>query len=286
MREHSTTLIACRFVIAIIVVISLLVFGISELRGDRDVKSLWELGFGSVHANSLIVGWDLPSTGASGLVASVLIGNLPQPILSFLYLLFNGLCTCMLLAKEWGGYRTERKPLRVSDPRGQQRSTYFLQLPYKYAIPLVVMSGVLHWLVSQSLFLANVKVVDRNGTILEDDGVTTCGYSPMAIIFTLVVASLLLISGIGLGFKRLNSDMPVAASCSAAIASACHTLPSDTADSTKPVQWGVVGVGWEGPDVVGHCCFSSEKVTAPVEGMMYAGLEKKGAGGISSGVEM
>lgn len=43
---------------------------------------------------------------------------------------------------------------------GQQRSTYRLQLPYVYGVPLVIISSGLHWLVSQSLFLARVTMFD------------------------------------------------------------------------------------------------------------------------------
>jgi hypothetical protein len=37
--------------------------------------------------------------------------------------------------------------------RGLQYSTYRLQLPYKYSIPLIIVSIVLHWLLSNSLYL-------------------------------------------------------------------------------------------------------------------------------------
>lgn len=34
-----------------------------------------------------------------------------------------------------------------------QYSTYRLQLPYKYSIPLILMSIFLHWLLSNTLYL-------------------------------------------------------------------------------------------------------------------------------------
>jgi hypothetical protein len=274
-------------VIAIIIVVALLADGVGSVNGPKNIQSLWSLGFGAVHANALIHGWSLPSTGGSGVIASVLVGNLPQPILSFLYLIFNGLCTCMLLANEWGSFGREKKSLRVSIPRGQQRSTYFLQLPYRWGIPLVVMSGILHWLVSQSIFLANVTIIDRNGTSLENGGMTTCGYSPMAIIFTLIVGSLLLIGGIGIGQRQLNPDMPVAASCSAAISAACHGLPGEKDASFLPIQWGAVMTDVVQAGDVGHCCFSIGKVVKPVEGRMYAaGMGMGDDHGASSAVEL
>lgn len=74
----------------------------------------------------------------------------------------------MLMAEEWSGYVHERKPLRVSNPSGSQRSTYRLQLPYRYGIPLLVLSGLLHWPVSQSLLIARVTLNTRAGTGIED----------------------------------------------------------------------------------------------------------------------
>lgn len=258
------------FAVAILTIIGLLVYGIHQIKSSvgSDAKSLWNLGFGSVQVSTIIYGWDLYKAGHLFLVAAVLIANLPQTILSFLYLLLNRLCTNMLLAREWGSYSsattTTPKPLRVSEPRGNyQRSTYFLQVPYRYGIPLILMSAILHWGVSQSLFLA-VIITDRA------DFTISCGYSPPAIIFTLIVGTLLLFFAIGFGFRKLEEDIPLASSSSAAIAATCHGGKDD--DSKLPLQWGAVDFGSEEGDV-GHCCFSSREVTAPVEGRLYAGIK-------------
>lgn len=96
--------------------------------GVYDIKRLYELGFGAVSSNS-IIGISFPS-----LLATVLLANLPQGVLSFLYLTYNGLFSCMLGAQEWSRFARHRKPLRVTSPEGKQRSTYYLQLPYTYAI--------------------------------------------------------------------------------------------------------------------------------------------------------
>jgi hypothetical protein len=37
-------------------------------------------------------------------------------------------------------------------------TSYFLSLPYRYAIPLMGTSAILHWLISQSLFLVGIEV--------------------------------------------------------------------------------------------------------------------------------
>ncbi|KAK8131082.1 hypothetical protein PG984_007520 [Apiospora sp. TS-2023a] len=85
-------------------------------------------------------------------IQALLVANLPQLILSFCYLLINNLFTQLQAEQEWNSYAQTYKPLRVSYPEGGQLSTYRLQLPYKYSVPLIAMSAVLHWLVSNSIY--------------------------------------------------------------------------------------------------------------------------------------
>lgn len=72
--------------------------------------------------------------------------------ISIAYLAYNGLFTRMLSEREWASFRAEFNVLRVSRPRGAQRSTYRLQLPYRWSIPLILASGTLHWLVSNCVY--------------------------------------------------------------------------------------------------------------------------------------
>ena len=97
------------------------------------------LGLGRVRLQSIIGGLDLASIGRTTMIASVLLVNAPQPIFSMFYFLFNGLFTAMLLTAEWADFAHKRRPLRVSDPKPGQRSAYFLQLPYRYTLPLMLL---------------------------------------------------------------------------------------------------------------------------------------------------
>ncbi|KAL0263645.1 hypothetical protein SLS55_002626 [Diplodia seriata] len=201
-----------------------------------EIGALWRTGFGDLLGNNLISG----SVGNS-VLGSVLLANLPQALLSYLYLLFNALYTCMLLTREYTQYLHHRKPLRVTSPTGRQRSTYWLHLPYRYSIPLLVASGLLHWLASQSLFLVQVTVLaegDRDPAAARQ--ISTCGYSPVAIIMTVVVGSVIVLGGLGLALRRYPAGMPLASSCSATISAACHPPEDDVDASVLPVQWGVV----------------------------------------------
>ncbi|PPJ57742.1 hypothetical protein CBER1_00020 [Cercospora berteroae] len=107
----------------------------------------------------------LPTDGTKGFIASVLLINTPQIVLSCCYLGFNGLLTSMHLAHECGGYAVVRKGLRVTEPQGTQRTTYWLQLPFKYSLPLLATTALLRWLISQSLFLVRVVPYRANSRL-------------------------------------------------------------------------------------------------------------------------
>jgi hypothetical protein len=77
-----------------------------------------------------------------------------------------------------------RKPLRVSEPVGIQRSSYFISLPWRYGIPLYGSSAVMHWLVSQSLFLARITALNPDGTLDNVNSFSTTGNSPIAVIIS------------------------------------------------------------------------------------------------------
>ncbi|KAH0364866.1 hypothetical protein KCU65_g6487, partial [Aureobasidium melanogenum] len=91
------------------------------------------------------------------ILLNAFLTSMPRLLLSFTYSNLNGIFTSMALAKEWNGMASQRKGLRVSHPEQAQRNTYFLQLPYKWAITLTVAGGSLHWLVSQTFFLVQTS---------------------------------------------------------------------------------------------------------------------------------
>ena len=241
---------------------------------SRSIKHLWSLGFGNVSPENLMtVNNSQDLSGAGGVIPIALVSNSPQIILSFLYFSYNGIFTCMLLAKEWSTYGSKRTFLRVTTPTGRQRSTYRLQLPYRYGVPLLIGSGTLHWLVSQSIFLARVNVLDHAGSQHPSVELSTCGYSPIATLFAIILGFLVLLVGIANGIRKVSVDMPFAGSCSAVISAACHPPKTDVNASLKRVKWGVVAEGNPNGSnqSVGHCSFTSFKVEAPIVGRKYAG---------------
>ena len=250
---------------------------------SRSISHLWSLGFGNVNSETLIRINNRVNAG--GVVVTVLLANSPQILLSFLYFTYNGLFTCMLVAEEWSAYGSKRNYLRVTTPRGRQRSTYRLQIPYRYGVPLLIASSILHWFVSQSIFLARINVIDIQGNEVPDATISTCGYSPIAQISVIILGSLVVLVGIANGFRMGRVGMPLAGSCSAAISAACHPPETDTDASLKRVMWGVVKdesgkstgnrTRDRNGDRVGHCSFTSFDVEAPIVGRRYAGLPRR-----------
>ncbi|KAF1817289.1 hypothetical protein P152DRAFT_463494 [Eremomyces bilateralis CBS 781.70] len=284
----------CTF--ALIVCASLLGLGIKQLHGPHTPSFIFSLGLGAISPSTLITGWDIPSAAVAGLIGNIMVANSPQPIFSFIYFTCNGLMTSVAMAAEWVSYSTDRKGLRVSSKgQGAQRSRYFLQLPYRYSLPLMVASGLLHWLISQSLFLVSVEHygielgtmsgsssrVNEGRIHLERSDLVTCGYSPLAISLSIIAGGLLIFVALYVGSRRMPATgMPVAGSCSLAIAAACHMARRDATGDVKgdddlgsstaiePVQWEVVS---DNIERVGHCAFLAEPVSTPLQGGLYAG---------------
>ncbi|KAF2641019.1 hypothetical protein P280DRAFT_398168, partial [Massarina eburnea CBS 473.64] len=190
-----------------------------------------------------------------------------QLILSILYLFTNSFFTAVCMQSEWSSYALNRKGLRVSsDKQGSQRSTYFLQLPYRYSIPLLIVFGILHWLASQSM-----SVTD---SILDDYPIAFIEYSPLATLIGCVTLGVLLVFIGVLWSWRMQVNMPVMRGCSAVIAAACQPKDEERDHGVQwtRVQWGVICQPLEQEQSgTAHCGFSNKYVGMPIEGRLYAG---------------
>lgn len=183
--------------------------------------------------------------------------------------LYNGLFTCMLLGDEWNAFAFRRQPLRVTVPVGDQQSKYYLTIPYPYAIPVLILSGTFHWIISESLFLVRITAVNHQQVY--DDSVSSIGLSSIVCFLMLAFMNIK-------AFQKYKPGIPLVGSCSAAISAACHPPRREEDVASKPVQWGVVqGAGesigaWKNKDKdFGHCSFSSLPTAPPIPGRYYAG---------------
>ncbi|KAJ5937050.1 hypothetical protein N7466_003500 [Penicillium verhagenii] len=269
------------WLLSIIVCIALLKTAINAIQGTVSDQTPWAAPLGAAGGNNLIHGDSWPTS----VLANVIIANLPQLIFSFLYFGFNSLLTSMCLGAEWSGYAHSCKSLRVSNkPQGSQRSDYFLSIPYRYALPFMVMTITIHWLISESLFMVGIEAWDERMVRAPESDLTTCGFSPIGIVSSICVGVFMFSCLVGLSFRRFESAMPVAGGCSLAISAACHPnfdpnrhpagepgdldLEIENGDDNMghlPVQWGAVPV--DSP--IGHCSFTSGRVELPDKDREY-----------------
>jgi hypothetical protein len=193
---------------------------------------------------------------------------------SLMNVLYNGLFTAMMLVGEWNSFSQHRQPLRVTSPIGDQINNYYLTIPYRYAVPLLALTGTFHWLISESFFL--VSITAFNGLDIQPaDSVFGIGYSALAILLAIIVCFLLIAILTYKSVQRYKLGMPVAGSCSAVISAACHKAEGEDMPQLRKVMWGVVkGSGeigtWKVGEGSGHCAFSSELVAPPIPGRLYA----------------
>jgi hypothetical protein len=222
---------------------------------DTDLISLNGYGLGVPQQFATALTGVTDKLGESlGFFFAVLFANMFQAIISAIYLLCNNLLTVMVVAKEWNAYNFKRRTLRVSARKGMQRSSYFLSLPYRYSGPLMVLSGLLHFFISQSVFVVQTVAYlpkyepqqrfERHPVL---DG-SCIGFSSLGIILALGTGCILVLYLLFVGARfgptvrkvRANEPcpMPLVSTCSAAISANCHAHPDDKDCIFLPLQWG------------------------------------------------
>ncbi|KAK3377448.1 hypothetical protein B0H63DRAFT_451333 [Podospora didyma] len=166
------------------------------------------------------------------LIGSILTANFPQIILSTWYFLYNTMFTRILASKEWNsfscsGYRS----LRVTDPQEEQTSTYRLQLPYRYSIPMVFLSICMHWFVSSAMYVFIVEGGYHQGTMpvrvegegLSHDAFVSIGFSTIAVLVVSILPVLMLVAANVFSMRKMPGDMMPGGTNSFVISSACHS---------------------------------------------------------------
>ncbi|KAI1756385.1 hypothetical protein F4782DRAFT_331405 [Xylaria castorea] len=170
----------------------------------------------------------------------VLIANAPQVLLSLWYFGFNNLFTHLQVANEWEQFATDYLPLRVTEPKGKQKSTYRLQLPYRYSLPLIALSASLHWLLSTTIY-----VIVSNGGYLDDylfydagpsdpslsaGTRAALGYSPISLFIVVVLSSILATIPVLFSLKRVSPHIVTLGSNSLLVSMACRVSPLSLAE--------------------------------------------------------
>ncbi|KAL0939685.1 uncharacterized protein CTRU02_206295 [Colletotrichum truncatum] len=210
---------------------------VSDSEGERR-STAFSLSSFTAKDYASIVGW---TTLAKASFASlVVLVNTPQILFSALYFLYNALLSSFLQASDWNDFSREHQTLRVTRPeRGLnslQRSAYWLQIPPKYAIPLLLFGGTSHWLISQAFFLSKISFFSYQGkpaTSLgrmgfgrensdRDGELLVANYSSLYLMLSLILAVLALVALFLISRVRLAGNMVLQSGCSVAIAAACQ----------------------------------------------------------------
>ena len=205
---------------------------------------------------------------AKSLTANVLLANLPQMIVSFLFILYNDVLTRMLISEDYCQFGKRKETLRVSYPSGAQRSAFLLNVPARYGIAVLSLMTLLHWFLSNTVTFVRVRVFDDSLRTWTGTATSFCGWSPVATAECMFVDGILTLALLVFGLRRHSSDIPLAATCSAAISAACHaeTVESGADVVSQPLRYGVAGTGRLEKRRVG---FSCKEVQPLVVGEVY-----------------
>jgi hypothetical protein len=205
--------------IGLFVAVALLVATLMHLKGQRlpaDLRFIFSQGVGRPQSHSL-VGGILAARGAVSRAwrfGHILFANSFQVLVSFLYLFYNNILTRQVAADEFLRFLdgdTDRKALRVSSPKNsEQRSSYFLSLPWKYAIPQMIAFMLLHWLVSQSIFIVLTSAwnISPEEAPVPNDNSTRLGFSCAGIFLVLIVATTLVLGLVTNSVRRYSCKVP------------------------------------------------------------------------------
>lgn len=94
----------------------------------------------------------LPSDKISSELIAFAISNGAQFLFSLLYLLLIYNITLISMEHEWGTFESERKRPRATIVSGTPfEQSYFLQLPSKILLPLMIFAAAMHWLLGESI---------------------------------------------------------------------------------------------------------------------------------------
>lgn len=216
----------------------------------------------------------------------VALANTPQFITSLTYIYYNIVLTTMVSEREWQRLGQKETPssscLRVSTPRGRQRSSYFLSLPYRYGIPLLIMTTVEKWFASLGLFYIVLDIWDTEGVRVSDDlgtgSIGELGYSSLAILILIILTAVSWVAILFLGMVRSHpAGKPLLGSCSGVIAASCHLSAADCAKrdagedvAAGPLSWGVIKqVNEDGEEEQWLGFMTGEEAETPKDGEVY-----------------
>jgi len=205
-------------------------------------------------------------------------------LVSLLYLLYNDFFTRMFIAKEWSSYTTTHQQLRLSTASAELsafeklKGRYILSLPYRVSLPLLIIMMLLHWLISQSIFLGivglNNYTPDPSSPIFTGYPILGLGWSAFGMFLTIILGGVMIVGlWISASCFRYSKNAPLVRTCSVLLSAACHSAQDEQFEAETKVMYGVVremSYDEKGEVIAGHACLTSQTVTPLVSGHVYA----------------
>lgn len=214
------------------------------------IADLWEHGLGKTNGFELLVGVWENGVYFDHFFQQLLLANAFQLIASFSYLFVNNILTRQFVAEQWTQLLSfkAKKPLRVSWPRGLQRSSHMLSLPLRYFVTSMALCILLHWLISQSIFIVltegYIPGVEAQRQPRRD--ASRIGYSTIRIVLSIITWGAMIL-GLVLHsafrrYRHLPTYFPRMGTNSVAISAVCHRPLEDKEASLFPVSMGIIPV--------------------------------------------
>jgi hypothetical protein len=243
-------------IIAVLLGLGLFTMSLVALKHVRQAPTLqnvWRAGIGRINHYMLIGGAFRQEGGATQvIIGHVLFANIFQLVVSMVYLLYNSILTCQVLADQWIRFMAtsslshhdkpipDRKPLRVSSHVGLQRTSYMLSLPWLYAAPMMLVFTVLHTLVARSVFLVRTAAYGPgpDGARMGHRDASRVGFSSMGILLSTILGFFILLSLLFNSFRRyygVPKHLPRMGNKTAFISAACQRPDGDTDAYLLPV---------------------------------------------------
>lgn len=227
-------------------------------------------GFGKVTMDNRIFNDHISSV--LSLTGNAAIANIPQIFVALAFLFYNPLLVMLNVNESWLAMCLRRKNLRVRAPLGAQKGAYLLGLPLRMALPWMLVSILLHWLISQSIFLVRVRVMDLKSNYSAFESILNVGFSFLPCFLTAILAFCIFLTTMIIGFTRYpraTRGYPLIGTDSLKISAVCHPPePMTIEDTQKKLKFGVVS--YDPITGVGHCSLTHKEPCEPlVPGQEY-----------------
>jgi hypothetical protein len=111
--------------------------------------------------SSSVTLYTLPPDKLSSEVLAFTISNGPQFVYSLLYLILIYNLSLVRMEHEWGRWETTRKKPRCTIVSGKGfEESYFMQLPGKLLVPLMIYASLMHWMLGQAISTTEAIFID------------------------------------------------------------------------------------------------------------------------------